>query len=349
MTDRVVTGGTAGPPARWPALDGLRAVAVLLVVGYHASGVIGHGALGVDVFFVLSGFLITNILAAEVQRTGRPNLGRFYRKRVLRLAPALIVMCGVLVVLSVVTGRQTSAVAQGAAASVFYVANLWLFTGHDMPLLQHMWTLALESQFYLVWPLLVGLVLRRRRAGVGILLACLAFALATELGGLGPVAFSYARAAGLPFGCGLALALRRPSSPWSARFAAAGGAALALLVALALIPRDEAPALNAGLAILPSVLALPVVACLTRPGRWADVLSHPAATWLGARSYSLYLWHLPVLSVLINQVPVAALPVRLLAGVVVSVALADLSYRFIELPFIRRGRRAAVGAPPAAS
>jgi peptidoglycan/LPS O-acetylase OafA/YrhL len=125
-----------GRSARWLALDGLRSLAVLVVVAFHANGLLGHGSLGVDVFFVLSGFLITSLLVAEWDRRGRVDLRRFYVKRFLRLAPALVVLCAAVVIIAVVSARRPREVAEGAVASALYVANLWLYSGHDMPLLQ---------------------------------------------------------------------------------------------------------------------------------------------------------------------------------------------------------------------
>jgi peptidoglycan/LPS O-acetylase OafA/YrhL len=198
-----------GRSARWLALDGLRSLAVLVVVAFHANGLLGHGSLGVDVFFVLSGFLITSLLVAEWDRRGRIDLRRFYVKRFLRLAPALVVLCAAVVVIAVVSASRPREVAEGAVASALYVANLWLYSGHDMPLLQHTWTLALESQFYLLWPVLIGLVLTRRRVGVVLLLVLVALSVGADAVGVAPVAYTYARAVGLPLGCSLALLLRR--------------------------------------------------------------------------------------------------------------------------------------------
>jgi len=148
---------------RWPALDGLRAIAVLLVIGYHAIDIVPNGFIGVDLFFVLSGFLITTLLLREADDTHRVRLLDFYRRRVQRLYPALLLMCVVIAVAAVALHRHVSAVLSGAAASIFYFANIWEYTGHNTYLLQHTWTLAIEEQFYLIWPLGLLLVLRDRR------------------------------------------------------------------------------------------------------------------------------------------------------------------------------------------
>jgi peptidoglycan/LPS O-acetylase OafA/YrhL len=325
------------PSPRWVALDGLRAIAVLLVVGFHAGGLIGHGSLGIDVFFVLSGFLITTLLAAEHTRTGRVDLLGFYRRRVLRLAPALVTVCVFVVLLAVVTGRQFAAISAGALASMLYVANLWQYSGHDTPLLEHTWTLALESQFYLFWPLLLPLVLRHRAAGYVLLAACSAVGLLGTMPGTGPVLHTYIRAVGLPLGCALALALRGGAQRrWRQVLAPLGAPALLAIMVLAGLPAGHADAFG-GLPGVAALLSVPVVVTLTQPGWLTALLARPAPVWLGERSYGLYLWHFPVLSLLINHAPAAIpMPARLVVGVVLSVLVSAASYRWVEQPFLRR-------------
>src|SRR4051812_6768605 len=153
-------------PTRWPGLDGLRGCAVIAVVLFHLD-VLVNGFLGVDVFFVLSGFLITTLVLAEHERTGTVSLRRFFLRRSLRLYPPVLVT--VVFFLAVAVGARAFAgrfivadVLHDAGVAVLYVANL-----SSMPsgLLDHTWTLALEEQFYLVWPalLLVALKCRGRR------------------------------------------------------------------------------------------------------------------------------------------------------------------------------------------
>src|SRR6478735_9056626 len=142
-------------------LDGLRCLAVLAVVVYHADPRLApNGYVGVDIFFVLSGFLITRILLSENDATGRIRLSSFYLRRFLRLYPALFTVCFVVAMLAVVTGRNTASVLGESAYALIYVSNihydLW---GSSSTLLFHTWTLALEEQFYLVWPPLLLLAL----------------------------------------------------------------------------------------------------------------------------------------------------------------------------------------------
>jgi peptidoglycan/LPS O-acetylase OafA/YrhL len=321
------------PVSRWDALDGLRAVGVVLVVLFHTGAVVGNGFLGVDIFFVLSGFLITTLLVAETGRRGAIDLRGFYVRRARRLVPALASTCGFVVAVAFVSGRQVVEVVQGAMASLLYVSNLWLYSGHDTPLLQHTWTLALETQFYLVWPLVLGVVLRRRGFAAVVLLGWVLAAAVLPVLGVDPVAGTYLRAVGLGLGCAVALVLR---GQWASRArrvsVLVAPLALGVLVALALLPGSvSVPQL------LPAVLTVPVVVALTGPGRLTAVLQRPAPVWLGRRSYGLYLWHFPILSLAINHAPMAVPePVLLVAAVLVSVAVAALSYRYVELPFLRR-------------
>lgn len=334
----------AARPGRLVALDGLRAVAVVLVVLFHAGELLPHGFLGVDVFFVLSGFLITTLISDEVDRTGRLRLPGFYRRRARRLLPALVAVCVAVVLLAVVTGRQAGAVTAGAVASLLSVANIWLYSGHDTPLLQHTWTLSLETQFYLVWPLLLGIVLRSRwfgflLLGAAVLGSALALVVTPD-----PVGGTYVRAVGLPLGCALALLLRRQVTPrwWAPVRWVAPGCLLLLVVVAAQPTTDLVPD------AVPSLLTLPVVAALTTAGPLTTVLAWRPLVWMGERSYGLYLWHFPVLSLALNQ-STAAVPqaVRVVGGIAVSLVAAAVSYRVMERPFLRRSRELGIAVAAA--
>ncbi len=166
----------------WPALDGLRAVAVLLVFGYHAerSWMPRGGSIGVTMFFTLSGFLITTLLLRERSRTGRISLRRFYRRRALRLLPAIVVLVAVTSAYSLVTGDQPRTL-DAAIPVLLYVFNWFralpetLGSSGGYGLLEHTWSLSVEEQFYLVWPLAVlvaaALVPRRQQAWTTLVLA----------------------------------------------------------------------------------------------------------------------------------------------------------------------------------
>ncbi|HPJ19946.1 MAG TPA: acyltransferase, partial [Actinomycetota bacterium] len=169
----------AAPPMGYiPGLDGIRAIAVLAVLLYH-SGVAGvpGGFLGVDVFFVLSGFLISSLLLQEIERTSAVSFGQFYLRRARRLLPALLATLALSSVLVLLFARDAAAqFRQDAISSMLYVTNWW-YVVQDLsyfeamgrpPMLQHLWSLAVEEQFYLLWPLILVFLYRwRGRPGVG--------------------------------------------------------------------------------------------------------------------------------------------------------------------------------------
>ena len=155
-------------PHRWqlgyrPALDGLRGVAILTVLAWHVGipGMAGAGQAGVTLFFVLSGFLITAILVEEHARTGHIDFGRFYRRRAARLFPALLLLLAAASVMVLIVRPAGGAIA--ILAALFYVANWVQASSIDLFPIQHTWTLAIEEQFYIVWPLLLSVLLMVRR------------------------------------------------------------------------------------------------------------------------------------------------------------------------------------------
>lgn len=339
-----------------PDIDGLRGVAVALVIVYHiAPSVLPGGFIGVDVFFVISGYLITQLVLSELA-AGQFSLADFYRRRVRRIVPALLLVLASCLAVGWYTllpgefrwfGRSLLWCAPFLANLFFAHATGYFDPGADSNVLLHLWSLGVEEQFYLLWPLLLLLAVR---GGVRtpVLVAVFASSLAISLWG--------ARAAPL-----LHYYLPGPRA-WEL---AAGG----LLAAGALHPRTRAG--------WPPLVALPGIVLIFAAARWLGagqafpgawgllpcggalaligagpqapvnraLLARTALVWLGRRSYSLYLWHWPVLGyariVFGRELPPAALA----AAVALSVLLADLSYRLVEEP-LRRGAlgRAAVPA-----
>ena len=320
---------------RWPGLDGLRGYAVLAVLLHHA-GLAHGGYIGVDVFFVLSGYLITCLLLAEQRRSGTVALGRFYLRRVLRLWPALLVLSAFCVAVALAAGRAVGETLHDAAAAVGYYANL---VALPSGLLDHTWTLALEEQFYLVWPLL--LLIAGRHSGryrwVPALTLIVFILILDLVTGRDGVIHSYVRAMGLPVGCALALtsaALRERLVPMA--WPAAGA-----LLLLTFLPTPYW--LTAGWPIsLAALLAVPLIARLTTAAN-STAFEWSPLRWCGLRSYSLYLWHFTLLSLTVHHAP-DEVPhaVRLGLGVVASFAAAEASYRLVEQPVLRyRDRRLA--------
>src|SRR5690348_7091594 len=159
-----------GTSNRMPALDGIRAVAVLAVLLYHAElAAFQGGFLGVDVFFALSGFLITRLLVEEFEKSGAISLTEFYKRRARRLLPALFaVILFVVVVTAFLVQDAAHKTRQDAAAALVYLSNWWFVISEQSyfqswgrpPLLQHLWSLAIEEQFYVIWPIVVGTLLK---------------------------------------------------------------------------------------------------------------------------------------------------------------------------------------------
>lgn len=294
----------------------------------HHMGLAHGGFLGVDVFFVLSGFLITSLLIKEQRQNGRIALGRFYFRRALRLYPALLVVAAFVVTVAVVANQAVRATLRDAALAVGYVANLFQpSTG----LLDHAWTLALEEQFYLVWPLLMVLaVWRAGRFGYlpAVVLIGLVLLLDLVVGREGPI-HSYVRAMGLPLGCALALS----TVPVRNRLAQWGWPCAAVLLVVVFLPLPFW--LTTGWPVsVGALLAVPIVALLV--SRPAGLLAHPALRYLGLRSYSLYLWHFPLLALAIHHAP-GGLPysVRVASGAAAGLVTAELSFRLVERPILR--------------
>ncbi len=346
-----------------PGIDALRAVAVLAVFAYHAGvDELPGGFLGVDVFFVISGYLITSLLLAERQRDGRIRLGRFWARRARRLLPAVGVLIAVtLAIAAIVEPDRIQSLRGDAVASLAYIAN-WHFIFDQQSyfdqfqrpsLFRHLWSLSVEEQFYLFWPLAFAAgvkALGRRRLIVGVLAGALAsVALGWALFDPHDASRAYygtdTHAAGLLFGVALALAW----SPWDLRrrvpgrwtgpaLDAVGVLALGYIALSFLEVHDYDLGLFHGGYLSLSLLTAVLIAVLAHPAaRLGGLLAAPPLVWLGLRSYSFYLWHWPVLALTRPGIDVAMprgllIPLQLVA----VLALAELSYRFVERPFRRR-------------
>lgn len=335
---------TAGVTARthWPGLDGLRGIAAIVVVLFHADlGMAANGYVRVDVFFALSGFLISAILLGEIARHGRVRLRRFYLRRLLRLYPALVAT-SLLVLAAGAVGGQIRDTWRGVVAALFYVANWWMYTGHEAPLLDHTWTLAIEEHFYVVWPLLLLALTSRRRwlslCGGLVGLVALASILVPWAAGIENVRGTYLRGFPIVWGSILAVLLhfwrhRLPDRLLGTVSTLTTGALLALLVMPWSLPED----LLTGPVGVTGLLTVVVLAgVVTSPGAIASrALSWRPLRWFGARSYGLYLYHFPVMSVLRHHVDVGPEWARVVLGVVLSVGVAWASFTWLEEPFLR--------------
>ena len=349
------------PERRNAGLDGLRAVAVTLVLLFHLQlPGSGAGFLGVDVFFVISGFLITTLLLAERERSGRISLSAFWARRARRLLPALAIVMLTVAVVTLLTATDSQKIALRAdlLSTAFYVGN-WHFiqtssyfasTGGESPLL-HTWSLAIEEQFYLLWPLLVigaTLVVARTRTAVialsvtGIVIG--AFLLAA-LWAPGVVDRAYMGSDARIFEP-LIGALGAALLTWAAvdRWVRRAGPALAIggvvgLAACVAWIRPEGALYFQGGAVVACVATLAIVIAIwhERGGIVGSVLSWRPIVAIGVISYGVYLWHWPMALWTGARTPGASnLDLRRAAALVLTVVAAAISYALIERPVRER-------------
>jgi peptidoglycan/LPS O-acetylase OafA/YrhL len=316
------------------SLDGVRGVGAVAVICAHYFGFLACGYYSMDVFFALSGFLITTLLLEERDKTGGVVLLSFYRRRAYRLLPGLFT---VLAVYAILTSASALALEQIAGGGL-YASNIVMASGSHLLVgtpLTAFWSLAQEEQFYLLWPIVLVLLLKRgvRESRIAGLLIGLAIVLAVYAAGLALAGASPTRiydgpdthAGGLLLGCAFAVLRRRGvriSQPL-------GWVGLATLVGCSVLaPTTSSPAF-----VIPliAIAATVFVGSVLEPGLLARCFSWRPLVWLGVISYSLYLWHSVVFWLLGWRNPLVALPITL--------AVSTLSYYKVERP-LRKGFRA---------
>lgn len=338
--------------AHLSGLDGLRGLAVVAVLLYHA-GTLPGGFLGVEIFFVISGFLITRLLIEEFRLQGQINLRAFWYRRARRLGPALLVLLLVtLTITALILPTELAQLRAATVAGLLWVSNWYLVFSQQSyfesvgrpPLLRHLWSLGIEAQFYLVWPPLLLLALRRwrpRQVMIGALVGAAASALLMAMlqqPAADPSRVYYGtdtRASGLLLGVALALGAPRTErlQPWL--LDGVGLAALGSLVYLTVRVDEFEPWLYRGGFAATGLLSAIAIGVTTDPRSQASrhLLQGRLLQWVGVRSYGIYLWHFPIFMLTRPQLdlPLDGWPLLLLRGVLVGVA-ADLSYRYVESP-----------------
>jgi peptidoglycan/LPS O-acetylase OafA/YrhL len=370
LTDFAKAGVTLG---RQPGLDGIRGLAILAVIGYEAQWLPG-GFFGVEIFFALSGFLITTLLLEEHYESGRIALGRFFARRALRLYPALVCLVAVSTAYTLVVHPETPpAQALGIAAAVLLYSANWprladingWFGG--MP---HTWSLAIEAQFYVFWAVVLVVVARRyarshdREAMLKTLLIITVTILAISASWRAVMWANGAewwrtylgtdtRLDGVFMGATAALirirGLQSSKPVWlfqlgrSATSLVEAGCAAVLLFLLTALPRDTGLPGTVGFLLASTATSILILTAVARPDSFfSSVFRLPLMVWVGQISYSLYIWHLPVERLVRSERLVA---VGLSPGavhvlfVVLTFILGVISYHVIERPFLRLKRR----------
>lgn len=338
--------GTALSSAHLPGLDGLRAVAVAIVIVGHSFSAIGTD-LGVTLFFVLSGFLITWLLLKERAATGRTDIKRFYVARTLRIFPAYYVFLVISITIDLL--RDDSRIIAAIVPGALYFLNYYhALNGHPITSISHAWSLAIEEQFYLLWPLLFVLLARRgpRALLIGLSGAIVVVAiwrsvayLYLDLG----AAYIYnafdTRLDALAVGCLLGAGAGFPSAQrWAALLVQRAWMPLVVIAAI-LCLRVWTPLVyrySLGFTIDAMLFAVLILQVLqmgpTSPWNW---LNSRALVFLGAVSYPMYLYH--QLGLGAGRVIASAQPafVQLGAGIALTLLAATCSYYFVEKPFLR--------------
>lgn len=365
---------TAPSPARFTGLDGLRAVAVVLVVVYHLfPPALPGGFVGVDVFFVISGFLITSLLLREHAANGRIALGRFWLRRARRLLPALAAVVAVCSALAWLVGGDVLVRLDAQVLGAGTFSYNWVsiaggggyFAAATPELFRNFWSLAVEEQFYVLWPIVLPLLLLlprtwARALGAVALATASAVWMTVMITGSDDPTRAYfgtdTHAFGLLLGVALAFLLASLSRPagatrlrWvespAARHITGGAGVIALvwLVALAALPRTGSPEGLPGALLTASILSAVAIVAGVWPGSWfGGALDVRPMRWIGDRSYGIYLWHWPLLVLAVAAFAPGATavtaPVGIGIGVLAATAAASaLSFRFVESPVRRLG------------
>jgi len=361
-------GRAAGEMGYLPGLDGLRAIAIIGVLLYHAGiDWVPGGFLGVDVFFVLSGFLITSLILEEYDRAGRIDFKRFYIRRARRLLPAVFVLLIAVGIAVLLFYRDAlSAFREDALATLLYLNNWWYIVVDQSyfesmgrpPLLKHLWSLSVEEQFYLIWPAAALLLVRRggrplvRRVAIFLAVASTAWMAYLAIRGGYPIDADPSRAyfgtdshmMGLVIGAALATVWRpgrlSANIPHGAQIlvTAIGVAMIAVIAGFYLFVGEFTPWLYRGGFLALAVFTAVLIAAATHPASpLGPLLGIGLLRYLGQRSYGIYLWHWPIFMVTRPGIDVPwSEPIAFVARLAITLAVAEASYRLVEMP-IRRG------------
>lgn len=338
-----------------PALDGLRGLAIIAVLAVHTNHLFGWsvlkgGNIGVDIFFVLSGFLITSILVSEWNETGTIRLKDFYIRRCLRLFPALLMMIATVHLSSefLFSPQEAEQTRRASPLALAYVTDFAIAFAPNIQLggLRHTWSLAMEEQFYLLWPPLLIVLMKTGIPKKSLVLITLSLAIVSAFHrvtlwylGSSAVRTYYGfdtRADALLIGCVAGMAVT-----WGlVRGMPSLTTPAILLLGFLMVASDYAsPFLHNGgftlLAVATAVVVVNVV--VAEPGKFRRILESATLVWIGRTSYGVYLWHYPIFKSIGNLN--APWPMKLLIGLAGTFAVASLSFYLLESPLLRLKRR----------
>lgn len=336
---------------RLTALDGLRTVAVGLVFAHHVDqGALPGGFVGVDVFFVISGYLITALLLRERQKSGCISLSRFYMRRVLRLYPALLFV--VLITMPIAALFNIGYPVLDGIVAVAYLTDFYSNYTFHLTLLLHTWSLSVEEQFYLVWPIVLAFVLKRNLPIRNVLFCMAAGSLLItyivhRAGYHRLQVIQFLPTSHIPelvSGILLAVAVQFGPKRWLIAVTGvplAAASFVALGVALFLLPDLWWAFPAATLICWPPVAHL----VLHRDSWISAALSARPLVWLGERSYGIYLWHYPIIVLLDKKTSLSSWEIAAIS-LPLTLAIAAASWRFVEVPFLRMKQRFEPREPP---
>ncbi|MCD8901698.1 acyltransferase family protein [Staphylococcus gallinarum] len=343
-----------------PGLDGLRAIAVLAIIIYHLNKQwLTGGFLGVDTFFVISGYLITSLLLKEFEETGSINLKQFWLRRMKRLIPAVFVLVGVVSMMTLILKPdQIVNIKHDAFAAIFYVSNWWYimtdvnyFEQFAFMPLKHLWSLAIEEQFYIIFPIvLITLLLTVKKYRNITLIFWIVSLVSLLLMVL--ISEPHMEHSRVYFGTdtrlqtmllGVLLAFLWPPFKLKANpprilshtIDGLGIVSTVVIIMLFIFVDDNSDWIYNGGFYVISVLTLFVILSVVHPSAYfAKVIGNPLFVYIGKRSYSLYLWHFPVISFIHSYYVEGQIPIYVyVLDIITTLILAELSYRYIETPF----------------
>ncbi|MBC1494002.1 acetyltransferase [Listeria welshimeri] len=348
-----------------PSIDGLRALAVIAVIAYHLNFSWAKGGfIGVDIFFVLSGYLITNILLTQWEKNQTLQLKQFWLRRFRRLIPAAYVMIVVVVIFSVLFHSEILKNLRGdAIASFFYVSNWWFifhnvsyFDSFGMPSpLKNLWSLAIEEQFYLIWPVFLLVFLRWVKnpklllkivIGLGLLSAIWMTILYVP--GTDPSRVYYGtdtRLFDLLSGCALAFVWPfnrlSPNIPKRSKAALniAGTISILFFFLITALVSEYQPFLYRGGLLFVAIMGVVMIATIAHPASYlSKIFSFKPLRWIGTRSYGIYLWHYPIITLTTPVLEIGQPSIwRSILQVAATFIIAELSFRYIETPIRKNG------------